>query len=155
MRCPDCNKFVSYDEPEVECDGVDINGDSVSVSVRVALNCAECGTTLKEATIEGECMIEHICKPVEERIGETFLPQSELTFKEDEEQFEIEDEGIGEGTDRLETKDRNGKLIKNYRYMKKYYGFSISPEIRCRKCGEFFSVTIEGEEQASCFDECC
>ena len=54
MRCPDCNKFVSYDEPEVEVNSINVNGEAVTASVRVALNCADCSTGLKEAEIEAD-----------------------------------------------------------------------------------------------------
>jgi len=52
-RCPDCNKFVSYDdgtEPEAEAD-VDETGH-ITGTVRIALTCAECGTELREASFD-------------------------------------------------------------------------------------------------------
>ena len=55
----------------------------------------------------------------------------------------------------METKDRHGKPIKSSRYMKSFYGFILESEIKCRKCGEVFDVTVEGEEQASAFNKCC
>jgi len=152
MRCPDCNKFVSYDEPQCEVSNVDADGDTVRASVTVQLNCQDCGGTLKDAEIEAEAEIDHECKPDSER-EKDWKPDPE--FKEGEDQFEIENEGDAEGTNRLQTKDRNGKEIKLMRYMKSFYGFTLEPEIRCRKCGEVFTVTIEGEEQANAFNECC
>jgi hypothetical protein len=77
-------------------------------------------------------------------------------FKEGEnDHFEIENDGDPEGTSRTQDKDRNGKQIKSSRYMRTFYGFTLEPEIKCCKCGEVFSVTLEGEEQASGFNECC
>jgi hypothetical protein len=48
MRCPDCNKFTSFEaiDPEVECLSVD--GDGINADVRVCLTCADCGVELKE-----------------------------------------------------------------------------------------------------------
>lgn len=54
MRCPDCNKFVSYDDSnEPEADDADIDAEGhVTGTVRVYLTCAECGTDLKEANFD-------------------------------------------------------------------------------------------------------
>lgn len=144
MRCPDCNKFVSYDEPQCEVNSVELDGSTVRASVTVQLNCQDCGNTLKDAEIEGESDFEHECK------GDT-LPKFDKTG----EQFEIENDGDAEGTSRTQDKDRHGKQIKSARYMKTFYGFDIQPEVKCLKCGESFHVDISGEEQASGFNECC
>ena len=152
MRCPDCNKFVSYDEPQTEVQSVEIDGDSVRANVSVQLNCQECGNTLKDAEIEAEEVINHECKPDGER-EEGATPDAD--FKEGDEQYEIENDGDAEGTNRTETKDRHGKPIKSSRYMKSFYGFTLKTELKCLKCGETFSVSLEGEEQASAFNECC
>lgn len=158
MRCPSCNKFVSYDEPQCEVNSVELGDDHIHVSVTVQLNCADCGDTLKDAEIESEAQVEHTCKPEAERKPE-WQPDPDYKPAEgsanDEEQFEIESDRDPEGTSRLQTKDRNGKDIKSRRYMKSFYGFTIEPELKCRKCGESFSVTLAGEEQASGFNECC
>jgi phage FluMu protein Com len=152
MRCPDCNKFVSYDEPECEVQSVETDGTEVRATVTVGLNCSECGNRLKEAEIEATADIEHECKPLSER--DPSLAPSE-PFVEGDEEFSVDCEGDAEPSDRLEDKDRHGKRIKNYRYMKHYYGFTLEQEVKCNKCGETFSVTIDGEEQASSFDEVC
>lgn len=152
MRCSQCNKFVSYDEPQCECGSdPEIDERAVRASVTVQLNCADCGTTLKDAEIEAESEFAHECKPEAERQPD-WKPDPE--YKDGEDQFELEDAGDPEGTSRLENKDRHGKPIKLMRYMKQFYGFTMEPEIKCRKCGETFSVTLEGEEQASGFNEC-
>ncbi len=54
MRCPDCNKFVSFDEGNVDDVEADIDDESgtVTVSGRVVLPCAECGTELKELAVD-------------------------------------------------------------------------------------------------------
>ena len=152
MRCPECNKFVAYDEPQCESNGVDMDVLNVRATVTVQLNCADCVTRLKDAVIEAETEIEHTCKPEAER-PEDQKPDPQ--FKGGDEQFEIENEGDPEGTIRTETKDRHGKPIKLSRYMKTFYGFTQETEVRCRRCGECFTVTLAGEEQASGFNECC
>lgn len=140
---------MSYDEPQCEVGSIEIDGETVRASVTVQLNCQECGDTLKDAEIEAETEIEHECKPEAERD-----PEWKPDFKEGGDQYEVENDGEPEGTNRMETKDRNGKPIKSSRYMKSFYGFTLESEIKCRKCGEVFSVTLEGEEQASGFNEC-
>lgn len=152
MRCPDCNKFVSYDEPQCEIGSVEIDDETVRANVTVQLNCQDCGSTLKDAEIEAEAAVGHECKPEAER-GKDWEPDAD--FKKDDDQYEVESDGDAEGTNRMETKDRHGKPIKSSRYMKSFYGFTLESEIKCRKCGETFSVTLEGEEQASAFNECC
>lgn len=50
MRCPECNKFMSFDdsaEPELD---LDTDGGEVNGSARIVLTCAECGTEMKDAT---------------------------------------------------------------------------------------------------------
>ena len=154
MRCPDCNKFVSYDDPECEVDSVEIDENTVRASVTVNLNCADCSGTLKSATIESETEFEHTCKPVGERDAD-WKPDPDFSADDMEagDQFELEDDGEPEGDSRMETKDRNGKPIKSARYMKTFYGFTLSSSVKCRCCGEVFSVETKGEEMASAFEE--
>lgn len=154
MRCPDCNKFVSYDEPQCEVNSVELDETLVRASVTVQLNCQDCGGTLKDAEIEAEAEIRHECKPEAER-DKDWKPEADYKPDDGESQYEVESDGDAEGTNRMETKDRHGKPIKSSRYMKSFYGFTLESEIKCRKCGEVFGVTVEGEEQASAFNECC
>lgn len=143
MRCPDCNKFVSFDEPQVEIQSVDVSDSELTVSARVSLNCADCGTELKEATIDEVVDLDHTCNdPAKPDTG----------YEDGDDQFTAEESGA-EGTSRQETKDRNGKQIKSSRYMKTFYGFQADIDCHCCKCGADFSVSVEGEEQAGSFDE--
>jgi hypothetical protein len=121
---------------------VDIYGTTARASVTVQLNCQDCGTTLKDAEIESETEIEHDCEGKEK-------------IEDGDEQFEVENEGDPEGSSRTQTKDRHGKQIKSHRYMRTFYGFTLESDIKCRKCDEVFQVKLEGEEQASGFNECC
>src|SRR4051812_457683 len=55
MRCPDCQKFVSFDtdtEPEIDVD-VDDDG-TVSGTVRIVNTCSECSQELTEANLDVE-----------------------------------------------------------------------------------------------------
>lgn len=161
MRCPDCNKFVSYDEPEAESNSVGVDGDDLSLETVVRLNCAECGTALKEYTFETGITMSHDCPPQEPATpadadpdGDESPEPNEFGWEEGDEQYEVEDEGEPTGTSRVQTKDRNGKPIKSARYMKTFYGFSQSVDVKCLKCGETFTVEVDDEAQASDFEEC-
>jgi ribosomal protein S27E len=154
MRCPDCNKFVSYDEPQTEVGDVSVEGTTVRANVTVQLNCQDCSNTLKDAEIESEAEITHECKPEAERDAE-WKPDVEFHENEEDDQFEVDSDGDAEGTSRVQDTDRHGKPIKSARYMKTFYGYTLTTSIKCRKCGEVFDVELEGEEQASGFNECC
>lgn len=148
MRCPDCNKFVSYDEQEPELD-VQLDGATIEGTCRVVLPCAECGGELKEYTfdISVDVESEHTC-PAEE---------PEEGWPEDEEQFELISENADFLSD-LQTEywDRKAKKmrpIKNYRYARTYYGATLTFDVKCLRCEEEFGITEEVKEQASAFDE--
>lgn len=145
MRCPGCNRFASYDDPPtVEVQSTSVEDGVVTVSARVVLVCAEDGTELKESTIDSEATFEHTCDP-EGKPEEEYDPETDS-------QYEADDPD-GEGTSRVEDKDRNGNPIKNPRYMKTFYGFEAEVDVKCRKCGGNFQVNVSGEEQASSFEE--
>lgn len=136
MRCPDCNKFVPYDEPEVEIQESSISGTQASINARVVLKCAECGSELKDSEIQADVDIEHDCPKLKDP------------------DFEWDNEPVnGEPSERTQTTDRNGKPIKYSRYMKRFYGFTASGSVRCQGCNELIDLEFEGEEQASGFNE--
>lgn len=61
-RCPQCNTFVPYGDGVVEIEEEEINDDGEIIgSVRVVLDCGNCGTELKEATLEVDVQTEHTC----------------------------------------------------------------------------------------------
>lgn len=109
-------KFVSYGEsydPEIVTEN--IADAELTGEVRVVLDCGECGTELKEASLEYQADIEHDCPKVKDYT------------EEEGPQFEIESsEAVL--TSRQETKDRHGKPIKNSRYWKTFYGAEITTE---------------------------
>jgi hypothetical protein len=145
-RCPDCNKFVPYDmstEPEVE-DVQVFDTDEIQGSVRVVLACEECGTELKESYQEFTETFEHECE----------IPAFKPDFDpETDEPFEVGDSSAT-FHERTQTHTPKGKVIKNPRYAKRYYGAEISVTIKCNRCDGEFEVNVTTEEQASYFDEC-
>lgn len=125
MRCPDCNKFVSFDEPCVEDVELEINdlGD-ITCNANVALNCAECGTELKTGAVEMTAKIQHDCDS-------------------DERELSIE-ETMSEGDTRTEGSGR---------YMKTFYGARVEAKITCG-CEHYEEdVELAGHIQASAMDE--
>jgi hypothetical protein len=63
MRCPDCNKFVGLEMQDPEVNSLDVEVDitdkaagvataTVTCEVRIVRACADCGTELKEATLD-------------------------------------------------------------------------------------------------------
>lgn len=148
MRCPECNRFVSYDDPpECETEAVEVIDDNtVRAEVEVRLNCGECSTSLKSVIVEGEADFDHECNDVGERVE---------GYADGDEQFTlIDDAPEAEGTSRVVDTIVNGKPSGNRRNMRTYYGFELTAQVRCLKCGDEFDVRVEGEEQASSFEEC-
>jgi phage FluMu protein Com len=142
MRCPDCNKFVPYDEPEVEGDEPDITGSTVSGQVRIVLKCADCGNELKEANLDYEVEIEHDCPKYKK--------------KDEEPEFTADGEPEFSATDRTQTTCTvKGKVvpIKSMRYAKRYYGADINGTVTCSKCSEVINYSTNVEEQASGFEQ--
>jgi len=141
MRCNDCNKFVSFDtdsDPEIDVD-VDNEGH-VTGSVRIVNTCQDCSSELTEATLNVD--MDFASEIVEHR-GE----QAEG----DHATLSVDHDG-GSRTDRTENKDRNGKIIKQSRYMKRFYGAEATITVECA-CGEKFEQGWSDEVQASGMDE--
>lgn len=151
-RCNDCNKFVSYegdeepeDDQEFEAEQIDDGLVKVTGSMARLLNCGECGSELKRATIEFE---EEI--PFEHDAGcPTFLDDEDE--KHEDPDFEVEAEMYA--NERSQTHDRHGKPIKNYRYRRTFYGIEGTATITCTHCQATAEVELTGEEQASAFEE--
>lgn len=143
-RCSDCNRLVSIEPGEAEINDVSINGDELEASMRLVLNCAECGQEVREAEAVGNTTIDHQCTKTED--GED---------KEDDEEPEFEevDQEVGDIEERYADKDRKGKPIKNPRYQKKFYGATATITVQCSKCEEEFPIEVLCEEQASAFED--
>ena len=137
MRCPDCNKFVSFDEadPEVNTLGIDEDGQ-VNAEVRIVNTCADCGTELKEITFEMEHDHQH---DVVNHKGEGH----ELSIEED-------------GSERTSRSGYflKGKFVpKGGRYAKTFYGAKVDYSVQC-SCGKLaLSGSVEDDAQASSMDE--
>ena len=129
MRCPDCAKFVSYDEPQVELDDEHVEGLAYTASIRVTLPCADCGTELKEYTFEYDTTLEK-CK-CEDGMWDT-------------------DSSDFNGADKRDI-HRAGKMIP-YRSQKQFYGYSADVMFKCT-CGESQSIEFGDYAQASHFEE--
>ena len=132
MRCPDCNRFVSYDEPEAEIDSYNFSEKQLTAEVRIVLKCAECGEELKEATKTFEKEI--ICP----ECGSSNLECDNIDSN---------------GDSRFEEKDDKGKPIKNSRYWKTFYIADLVIEMSCLDCKHEWMENEAVEEQASFFEE--
>ena len=139
MRCPDCNKMVSYDtemEPE-EQDEPKLEGETFTAEYRRVLGCADCGTELKEATLEFDDTIE--------------VPLNDTCPTPEDHEWEL-DVSPSPTEGRIDV-DRRGKKITNPRYMKTTYGVSVSGKATCTKCKAEVTIEAEMSETASAMDE--
>lgn len=127
MRCPDCNKFVPYDDPhEVETENeLELDNHEITGSLRLVLKCAECGTELKDASVDISQSVEIDDKHKDH----------ELTLDADEPEAATKTEGKGRGT-------------------KTFYGATVQCRVTC-SCGEVIEdgLEISVYEQASFFNE--
>lgn len=142
MRCPDCNKFVSNEEAEPEVDSVEYVDGSVTASVRIHNDCAECGTELSEATLDLEQDIsdeieKHVCAKRE---------------AEQEPEFEVSEDGA-ERTSRSGYYKKGVWVPSGGRYAKTFYGAEIQATVTCGHCQETVAtVSLADEVQASSMD---
>ena len=147
MRCPDCNKFVSFDtdsDPESDINVDDVG--NVDGSCRIVNTCQDCGTELKEATLEIEASVEDdVEKHRKEHgwSGEGEVPEGHRSLSVEAEMSR---------TERMQSHDRRGKLIRNRRYMKHLYGAEGSITVTC-ECGETFSTQWSDEVSGSGMEE--
>lgn len=145
MRCPDCSKFVSFNEPEAEVTGEEVRivavgpkcSVNISAEVRVYLSCGDCGTELKETNISVDEDMTTDANGVSLDIREG----DELEL--DEVLTDPIDEGGG-------------------RYAKRYYGALVTFRVRHKRGDEWdneagidtaFDLEVEAKEAASYFEE--
>lgn len=133
MRCPDCNRFVSFDEPEVEILAEQVEDGEYTVEARIVLVCAECSTELKEANLENTEYFQHDCAghPEDEEPSEEDVATPE---------FEIDDEAD------IETYERQDKKIH-------VYGANLTAHIHCPVCEQTFDIESMVEAPSNEFDE--
>jgi hypothetical protein len=132
MRCDQCTKFVSLEtaDPEVDGENVTDNGDgtgTLTLSVRLHRDCADCGQELKEYNFDVE---------------EPFDCPKNCGGEEDEQHdltVDIQNE---------EPTESGG-----HRYKKNMVGFSLDAVISCSNCDFTEELHVEDSAAASWFEE--
>lgn len=121
MRCPDCNKFVGLEMQDPELEDIQVETSdpgfaTVTMTVRIVRACAECGTELKEATLEIEETVDlqEALKALDEGTRAKLLTED---GDWGEEVLEIEESGV-------EQIEEGGG-----RYAKSYFGAQVTFEI--------------------------
>ncbi|MFA4971491.1 MAG: hypothetical protein WC683_02680 [bacterium] len=138
MRCPDCNKFVSYEgdeEPEEQSCEVDDEGN-INIQVTLEKRCGECSQGLKSAEFELEGQDDAVREHMEEHKD---APEGE---------HELSIEGEYESTE----DSRGLKPTTPMRYRTTYYGVHASYTVTCT-CGKTFEGELADEMSASGFEE--
>lgn len=145
MRCPDCRRFVAYDEPEVELSNEEFTDDkngymSFNCDVEITLNCADCSTILKQSTEALKRLEEHLC-PLEKELTPLEKGEEQLEFIE----------ATASGYERMQTTYK-GKAVPP-RFMKKFYGADVNITYKCKICSSTITINEKVEVQASSMDE--
>ncbi len=143
MRCPECNKFVSFaDEGDVSNVEVELNGTDLDVTGEVMLQCGECGTDIAQGDVSDSINID-------------VLEVENADTKEDEEpdEFELVSSEV-EYHEHTQDKDRSGKPIKLARYRKVFKGVRITGVAKRIRDGQEFYIDVVSRIQASDFEEC-
>lgn len=147
MRCPDCMKFVSLEMADPEDEGMEIDGTTLTGTVRIHRDCADCSQELKEFSFDVDVELEHpesggACPSMLDEEDEGYLaPELELAG------VDLQPE------ERTQTTTAAGKPIKNYRYMKTFFGYSATADMRCSHCGAEWEQQFSDDVQASGMDE--
>lgn len=144
MRCPDCNKFVSMDlgEPEVESIDIDVDG-TVTASVLISRNCSDCGTTLKQGSLE------LTWTPSD---GAAKLLSDHLERHSTDKSDPADDTPACEGS--LEVQDKGADAVEGGTYKKPTFGATVDFDVTCSGDSEFVvSGVLEGFLSASDLEE--
>ena len=141
MRCPDCNKFVSFEEQDTEISSLELHEDgSISGEVRLANNCQDCGTELKE----GYCEIEDSLANIKEV----------FEHKCDEELLTPEKKAMGPGWSMEESDSyRDQRYEGKGRGTRTFYIGIVNVELTCDRCDEIVQHELQCELQASAMEE--
>lgn len=149
MRCPDCNKFVAYDEqdPEIDDESPDAGDGNLTVSVRIVNACADCGTELKEASFDPEFEFDE--NLIKAHSGEGHELSVQIDGAERVQDVEPKPK---------EVKDRKTGEMKmkypNPRYTKTLYGFAFDADLNCIcQTDPVETVHVEDYIPASYMDE--
>jgi BRCT domain type II-containing protein len=148
-RCPDCNKFVGLETGDPEAEEPEVSDGDITASVRVVLNCADCGTEMKEwnAELSGTISQE----------AEEHLDCNNITDVEHEVSAEWESDPTVEDEyrSRRPNKPKKDGTVRPtpFRYQTHYYQISGSVCLTC-SCGvDLGTSDLEDEIEASGFDE--
>ncbi|MCJ7747898.1 MAG: hypothetical protein MUP27_09145 [Desulfobacterales bacterium] len=145
MRCPNCEKMVSYGDPEMEVQSEDVDeSGNVEATVRLALTCADCGEELKDNEFELSTQVEHECS--KEKL-------KEVKEEDQGEGFELELDEPESTEDYKPKTNKQGKPVP-MRYQKHFFGVKLTGKVTCNKCKEEIPIEMEDECQASGFNEC-
>jgi len=132
MRCPSCNKFVSYGDGRVDVGEIEVDDESglVTAQVELALDCGECGDDLKGTSFDLSAEDDGTIR------GHLATPgPHELAVEADEGSKTDRQEGVG-------------------RYAKTFYGVEVEYEVTCARHPEWSaSGTLSDDCQASGMDE--
>ena len=145
MRCPECGKFASYGEPEVEVVDFDVTDDAVSAEVRVALLCGEDETTLKEAILNLAATLDHTCDL--ERVVAHQLKTTEP------DKLGTDDVDTAVADREFEVTDCEAQPLEGAKGKKSTYGATVVWTATCSACGDAVEVMSEDELEASEFEE--
>jgi hypothetical protein len=132
----------------VEAEQPEVDGDNISAEVRVVLNCAECGTEMKEWN-----------STLEEMLNDEATIHKEENPDEEAHVIEAEWEGDPEISDeyrpRHKPKPNKKGVVKPvpYRYQIHYYKLTGTINLSCSCGATLGSVEVEDEMEASGFDE--
>jgi hypothetical protein len=175
MRCPDCNKFVSFEQGEPEAE-LEASGASLTGTIRIVLTCQECSTELKESTFDVEQDLQDDAESAIIAALSGLTPSVTATDEErqawdaTEWDYEAEEEST-EMTDRRETVSRktlkSGKVVERpikFQYQKQFYGYEAQVKVTVTAAGlkaggqtqdvtADFTVILSDETQASGMEE--
>lgn len=145
MRCPECGKFATYGEPQVEVQDFGVSEERATAEVQVTLICGEDDTELKQGTVEASTEIEHTCdlETVVAHLLETVAPEKLGTDDVDKAVADRE----------YEATDCTAEALEGTRGKKSLYGATVTWTLACSACGDSVEITTEVEEEASAFEE--
>lgn len=129
MKCPDCNKFASYDEPEAEINSSEISDGEVSVEGTVTLRSACCNYDLKEWNFTLTLSVDTKHKHPKGSVRE----------------LEVE-------CDEVNASDYYDSPGRPMRYRRHIYVVEADAKVKC-SCGFEVGVQLRDEQGASGFDE--
>lgn len=162
-RCDSCSKMVSmeFEDPEEESFEADVSMDAetgnligeITATVRISRSCAECGSEMKEATLEMSHSGDDIILDVDLLTG-TLFPESVAHIRRNDETKKhewLEGHGLKEiehdDPEQVETSTGKGRGLKTF------FGASIAWRVDC-ECGEcLVDGTLEDNVAASAMDE--